>query len=46
MVIIVDCQVVDAEGHVVAMVDFSAMVVTRREALKPEAATDPGAPDL
>ena len=44
--IIVDCEVVDAEGHVVAVCDFSAMVVNFRQPLRPEAVTDPAAPDL
>ncbi len=44
--IIIDCQVVDAEGHVVAVSDFSAMVVNVRQALKPDLVRDPTAPDL
>lgn len=44
--IIVECRVVDEQGHVVAVSDFSAMVVEWRQPLKPDATTDPAAPDL
>ena len=44
--IIVDCQVVDPDGRVVAVADFSAMVVDLRQALKPELTTDPSGPDI
>lgn len=44
--VVVECRVVDPLDNVIAVADFSAMVVPFREALRPSADADPRAPDL
>jgi uncharacterized protein (TIGR00369 family) len=44
--VVVECQVVDTEGNLVAIGDFSGMVVSLRKPLDPNAEPDPAAPEL
>lgn len=44
--VVVECRVRDAAGRVIAAADFSAMVVPRREPLRPTPAAVPTDPDL
>lgn len=44
--IVVDVRVLDPGGNLIALGDFSAMVVPMREALRPSAEADVRAPDL
>ncbi len=51
LLIVVTCRVTDADGHVVAVADFSAMLVPLRGALpvageEAPPPTEPGAPEL
>jgi len=46
MLIVVEVRVLDPLDNVIAVADFSAMVVERREPLAGVIATDPQAPDL
>lgn len=46
MLIVVEIRVVDPLDNVIAFADFSAMIVPRREPLRPEAPSDPRSPDL
>jgi uncharacterized protein (TIGR00369 family) len=46
MLIVVEIRVLDPLDNVIAAIDFSAMVVPRREALRPETPSDPRSPDL
>lgn len=44
--VVVDVRVLDPADNVIAVADFSAMVVPRREPLRPTSAADVRAPDL
>ena len=44
--VVVSCRVVDDHDRVIALGDFSGMVVPLREPLDPGAATDPEGPEL
>lgn len=44
--IVVNCQVTDTDGNVVALADFSSMIVPLRGPLNPGMAVEPGAPEL
>jgi uncharacterized protein (TIGR00369 family) len=44
--IVVDCQVADTDGHVIAVGDFSMMKVERRRPLLPGTGPPTGAPEL
>lgn len=44
--VVVECRVLDPLDNVIALVDFSAMVVPLREPLRPYEQADPRAPDL
>ncbi len=46
MLIVVEVRVLDPLDNVIAVADFSAMVVERREPLAGVIPTDPQAPDL
>jgi uncharacterized protein (TIGR00369 family) len=46
MLIVVEVQVLDPLDNLIAVADFSAMVVARREPLAGATPTDPEAPDL
>jgi len=46
MLIVVEVRVLDPLDNVIAAADFSAMVVPRRDALRPETPSDPRSPDL
>jgi len=46
MLIVVEIRVLDTLDNVIAFADFSAMVVARRDPLRPEAPSDPRSPDL
>ena len=46
MLIVVEIRVLDPLDNVIAFADFSAMIVPRREPLRPEAPSDPRSPDL
>lgn len=46
MLIVVEIRVLDPADNVIAAADFSAMVVPRRDALRPENPSDPRSPDL
>jgi uncharacterized protein (TIGR00369 family) len=44
--VVVECQVLDGLGRLIATGDFSGMVVALRQPLLPDAETDPGSPEL
>jgi acyl-coenzyme A thioesterase PaaI-like protein len=44
--IVVTCEVVDGDGHVIATADFSSMIVPLRGPLAPGVDAEPGAPEL
>ena len=46
MLIVVEVRVLDPDDNVIAVADFSSMVVPRREPLLEGTTTDPSAPDL
>ncbi len=46
LLIVVDCKVVDEDGHIIASADFSMMLVALREPLAPGHQSTPGAPEL
>jgi len=46
MLIVVEVRVLDPFDNLIAVADFSAMVVARREPLEGGIPTDPQAPDL
>lgn len=46
MLIVVEVRVLDPQDNLIAVADFSAMVVERREPLAGAVPTDPDAPDL
>ena len=46
MLIVVEVRVLDPHDNLVAVADFSSMVVPRREPLRDGAVADPSAPDL
>lgn len=43
---VVECQVADEDGNMVAIADFSSMLVPRREPLRPSEGADSSHPDL
>jgi uncharacterized protein (TIGR00369 family) len=44
--IVVECRVVDGDEHVIAVADFSMMIVPLRRPLTPGASSEPGDPEL
>jgi uncharacterized protein (TIGR00369 family) len=44
--VVVECQVLDGEGRLIATGDFSGMVVELRQPLLPDAEIDPSSPEL
>lgn len=44
--IVIDCKVVDADGHLVAVADFSMMRVPLRRPLDPTVVLEPGDPEI
>ena len=46
MLIVVEVRVLDPDDNVIAVADFSSMVVPRREPLREGTTSDPSAPDL
>ena len=44
--VVVDCQVTDDEGRVIAVADFSSMIVPLRRALRPSATAQQTHPDI
>jgi len=46
MLIVVEVRVLDPADNVIAVADFSSMVVPRREPLREGTASDPSAPDI
>ena len=46
MLIVVEVRVLDPDDNVIAVADFSSMVVGRREPLREGTASDPSAPDI